>query len=76
MFKLGKKLNFIQRIMNHFEVGVLKARIKGALERVKCHYSDRLYKENELNLFTNDQLLFDTIVVKSTDVGHSKEGIA
>ena len=54
MFKLGKKLHFVQRIMNHFEVGVLKARIKGALERVKCHYSDLLYKENELNLFSND----------------------
>ena len=26
------------------EAGVLKARIKGALEQVKCHYSD-LYEE-------------------------------
>lgn len=36
------------------EVGVLKARIKGALEWVKCHCSDLLYKENELNLLSND----------------------
>ena len=33
---------------------MLKARIKGALERVKRHYSDLLYKENELNLLSND----------------------
>lgn len=37
-----------------------KARIKGALERVKCQYTDLLYNENELPV----SYLFDTIVIK------------
>lgn len=43
MFTLGKKLHFIHESIFE-EVGVLKARIKGALEQVKCHCSD-LYEE-------------------------------